>query len=328
MSTANRILEILYDRPGRGVYADELIALAHTKPSYLRRALEELGQRGHVILDTPTGLCLLRPTVLDAHLVERGLDVRRIGRHVICFGQVGSTNDVALAALAGRQGTVRPGGEAIVVTAEHQRQGRGRLGRAWVSPAGSSILASAGLVDVEGKLASEALAVAAALAVAEGIEKASGVHTDLEWPNDVTVGGKKLAGVLVELRRRQGRRCVVIGLGINVTACPPEKEVKRATTCLAQCLHAGEVPERVDLLRAVLVELDGWVERVAAGDLANLHELWLARCGMLHRRLTFEHAGRRITARVLDLRPLEGLLVIDDHGRQMHLPAASTSVIR
>jgi len=314
---ADRILEVLYDRDGAFVWLDELARAAGVEGAHgLDRALGTLRQRGHGFERSPAhGVRLLRPTVLDAHLIERDLPVDRIGRHVICFGEVGSTNDVAFDSAAGA------GAHAVVVTAEAQRAGRGRMGRSWISPPSSGLLASV-LLPVSAPSAHDQLTIAAGLAVAEGVEQATGVATALAWPNDVLVDGAKLAGVIVEVR---GGR-TVIGFGINVTAAPAPEQVGQATACLADAPSA--CLERIEICRAVLVRLDRWVSSLATDGPEGLHRCWLRRCAMLNRRARFRWAGRTLAGRVLDLSPTESLVVLTDDGQRVHLPAAETTVLR
>jgi BirA family biotin operon repressor/biotin-[acetyl-CoA-carboxylase] ligase len=327
MRLANRILERLYDRQGRCVPLDELAAAggANVNRGRMERALEEVRARGHVLERSPLGgVRLVRPTVLDAHLIERDLPVRRIGRHVICFAAVGSTNNVAFD--SARSAGARP----LVVTAEFQRAGRGRLGRRWLSRPGEAILASVLLGYARrgpgrGGLAPEGLTIAAGLAVAEGIEQATGVRAMLEWPNDVVFEGAKLAGVMVEVREVPAGGRLVVGFGINVAGAPAPGEVARAVTCLTEA--AGTAPERIEVLRAVLVALDGRVADVRARRIAALHDAWARRCAMLNRRVTVASAGRRVTGRVLDVSPREGLFLLTDAGERLHLAAATSTVV-
>ena len=77
----------------------------------------------------------------------------------------------------------------------------------------------------------------------------------------------------------------------------------------------------------MLQRLDAWIEALAAGRGDDLHRSWLSRCGMVGRRESFRWAGRTVTGRVLDLSPLEGLIVETDDGRRLPLPAAETTVL-
>ncbi len=241
---------------------------------------------------------------------------------MICFDEVGSTSDAAFNAAA------HCNGQALVVTAEFQRAGRGRLGRKWICPPGAGILASALLFDPGGRLPHEALTIAAGLAIAEGIEESTGVQAALEWPNDLVLDGAKLAGVLVEVRGRGSARHVVVGFGINVYAAPPARQVGRATAFLAEATGSQATLERVEILRAVLVALDRWVMAIQAGGADALRDRWRQRCHMINRRLTFDSAQGRVTGRVLDIDPFQGLILLSDDGRRLCLPAAASSIAR
>ncbi len=312
---ADRLIALLYDGGDRAIGLDELASSVGADKAAVGAALKAVEARGHRLERVPTrGVQLVRPTVMDAHLIERDLPVKHIGRHVVCFGEVGSTNDVAFDS-AGQAGD-----DAVVITAEHQRAGRGRFGRQWISPAGSGVLASA-LVQAGVSLPHEELTIAAGLAVAEGVEQAAGVRATLAWPNDVLIDSAKVAGVIVEVR--DGR--MVIGFGINVNAAPPGEDVGQRVTCLSAEAH-GPL-ERIDVCRAVLTCLDGWVEHLSGGSTEELHRRWLGRCGMPGKRMRFRSAGQTFTARVLDLSPLDGLRVFTDDGRRLDLHAAETSVL-
>jgi len=323
MGNENRLLELLYDRGEMFFPLESLAAAAGLDRAGADEAIEALRRRGHGFEFSPAhGVRLIRPLSLDAHLLERGLGTRRVGRHVICFDQVDSTNDVA--ADSARQ----DGADGLVVLAEHQRRGRGRRGRQWLDQPGADILLSVLLVDAarpEEAPGHEALTIAAGLAVAEGVEAACGLTAQLEWPNDVLLDGEKLAGVLVELRRQSGRRFFVVGAGVNVNAAPPGVQIGSAATCLAD--HLGHPVERIELVRAVLRRLDRWVGRISTGKLERLHSAWLSRCGMINQRIAVLCRGRRHVGRVLDVSPLEGLVLSCDDGRQVHLPAENSTVL-
>ncbi len=325
MELANLILELLYDRGEVFFALDELAQATSAGRAQVDEALGELARRGHRFERSPAhGVRLIRPTVLDAYLIERNLPVRHIGRHVICFNETDSTNDTAFA--SARQAA----GEALVVTAEYQRAGRGRLGRKWISPPGTAILASVLLHRQACELPHEALTLAAGLAVAEGIDDAAGISPALSWPNDVVVGEAKLAGVLVEVHTVSGARQVVIGFGINVFSAPPTEQVSGQAICLAEAIGSPWRPaslERIEILRAVLARMERWVAALQSDGAGELHERWCSRCGMINRRLCVQSAGRRFTGRVVDVSPSEGLILLDDDGQRLHFPSATSTVV-
>lgn len=237
---------------------------------------------------------------------------------MLCFEEVDSTNDVA------RSSARQAGADGLVIFAESQRRGRGRQGRRWISPTGRNLLLSTLLCEAVDTLSPEAVTIAAGLAVAEAVEQETHLSAELKWPNDVLVGGAKVAGILVERRVEHGTAAMVIGLGVNVAAAPPADLVDQPVTCLASA--AGAAVDRTELARAILRRLDAWIERIAAGELAELHDAWVEHCGMLHERITAISAGREYVGRVVDVNPLLGLELVDDHGLHVHLPAGNTTL--
>ncbi len=330
MTDADRILELLYDLNDADAPLAELCSALGGKQRRVDDAMKELERRGQKLARTPYGVRLVRPVRLAANLIERDLGTRRVGRSVLCFEEVGSTNDVALAAI----GHGGPGGEdGLAILAEHQRAGRGRHGRTWVSPPGQNVLLSVLLIgDVRGEggaagsgfLRHDAVTIASGVAAAEAVERSTGLACELKWPNDVLLDGAKLAGVLVETRRRNAMRGVVIGVGLNANASPPAAEGDRPTTSLAE--RSGHPVERVEVVRALLRSLDEWASRIQEGDLASLHEAFLSRCRMVGRRLTIVCGRETYAGRVLDVDPLDGLALSLDDGTRVHLPAAGSSV--
>ena len=169
------------------------------------------------------------------------------------------------------------------------------------------------------------LTLAGALAVRHAVEELYRLSARLKWPNDVLLDEAKLAGVLVEARAERRRHVFVVGIGVNVNAAPAPGQVDRPATSLAD--RVGHPVERIDVARAVIARLDEWVRRVAARDLSGVHEGWVRRCGMINERVTIESAGRRYVGRVSDVDPMEGLILFDDNGRRVHLPAEYSTVL-
>jgi BirA family biotin operon repressor/biotin-[acetyl-CoA-carboxylase] ligase len=122
-----------------------------------------------------------------------------------------------------------PGG--TVVTAAEQTAGRGRQGRAWTAPPGGALLYSALLRPLDERHMMLPLAVP--LAVCEAAEAlAPGVECGVKWPNDVLVAGRKLAGVLIEARPRDGWAVIGVGLNVDVAAAEFPAELRETATSL------------------------------------------------------------------------------------------------
>jgi BirA family biotin operon repressor/biotin-[acetyl-CoA-carboxylase] ligase len=166
------------------------------------------------------------------------------------FAEIDSTNTYVMD--QARQGAT----EGLVAVAEHQTAGRGRLDRRWESPPGANLLASVllrpGCDAGDLHLCSGAVALAAADACTE----LAGVEPALKWPNDLLVGGSKLAGVLAEADFEGTRlRGVVVGIGVNVAWPGPEEA---GGTCLD---HAGGTAQPVDKGGLLDLVLEGLARR-------------------------------------------------------------------
>lgn len=142
--------------------------------------------------------------------------------------------------------------EGALVAADEQTAGRGRLGRRWLAPAGTSLLCS---LQLRPAIASERLPEltgVAANACAEAVAALTGLEPELKFPNDVLVGGRKLAGVLAEAREER----IVLGIGVNVNVTAEElpQEVDRPATSLL--VETGCELDRADLLAELLERLE------------------------------------------------------------------------
>ncbi len=201
------------------------------------------------------------------------LRTRWLGRVHEHHAVLGSTNDRASA-------WAKDGAPAgALVTADEQSGGRGRLGRAWHSPAGASVYAS---VVVRPDVLD---ARWAALGLAVGVGIADGLGLDavaLKWPNDVLLGGRKLAGVLCEARVHAGAPDVVIGFGINVHAVSRPPEIAALATSLAE--H-GVSWGRADVLARVLDALEPVLDAFASHGFEALRSRYERLCVTLGREV-------------------------------------------
>jgi BirA family transcriptional regulator, biotin operon repressor / biotin---[acetyl-CoA-carboxylase] ligase len=151
--------------------------------------------------------------------------------------------------------------DGAVAATDEQTAGRGRLGREWVAPSGSSLLASIVLrPDVPTANLPE-LSLVAGRAVAKALAEVAGVEPEVKWPNDVLVDGRKVAGILAEAR--DGR--VVLGIGINVSQSAAELPQRPTYPATSLLLETGRTVPRADLLAAVLDRLEHEYDEWVAG---------------------------------------------------------------
>lgn len=253
-------------------------------------------------------------------------------RPVVVFNQTASTQDAAKR-LLGEKG---PSLHGMVITADQQYAGRGRMGRTWLAQPGQSVTFS--LIHVAPPspshpaaqtLSLDHLIFATAVAVAQGIEAATrhAFHAKIKWPNDVLVNNHKIAGILVEMiTLAGGRQAAIIGVGINVGSTPDLSNIDphrgpRTATSLAD--HAPPV-DRLTVMAHVLPAIDN---ALATHDTAAMLEDWRARSVLLSQNITLQTPQGHVQGEVIDLSPHEGLILRTTTGAILHLPAATTSVV-
>jgi BirA family biotin operon repressor/biotin-[acetyl-CoA-carboxylase] ligase len=155
--------------------------------------------------------------------------------------------------------------EGAVAVAEEQSEGRGRLGRVWHAPPRTSVLVSVLLrPEIEPSRLPE-LSLVAGGAVAQAIADVTGIDPAIKFPNDVLVGGKKVAGILAE--SSEGR--VVLGVGVNANQTAEELPVDAQTPPTSLRVELGEPVDRAALLAAILLRLESAYDRWLTGTSAS-----------------------------------------------------------
>jgi BirA family biotin operon repressor/biotin-[acetyl-CoA-carboxylase] ligase len=232
-----------------------------------------------------------------------------IGRDIQVFKETTSTNDV-IEKLA-RDG-VR---EGVVVFAESQTRGRGRLGRKWVSPANKGLWFSVLLRPDLHPQETTQLTVASATALRRAIIAQTGLRPEIKWPNDILIGGKKVAGILTELSAELDRvKHIILGIGVDVNVAADElpPEVRQLATSLK--IEAGAHISRVELAAEILRELDRDYARICAGKFSGVADEWEAGCATIGKNVTVQMGDRKISGCAESLDDDGALLVRTQHG--------------
>jgi BirA family biotin operon repressor/biotin-[acetyl-CoA-carboxylase] ligase len=234
------------------------------------------------------------PDDLAAALRVAGSRLGPFAQRIQWHAQMTSTNDLAA------RFADDPAAEGVVVIADAQTAGRGRHGRTWASPAGAGLYVSTVMRPREN--AAPLLTLAAGVAVAEGIEEATGLAPHLKWPNDVCVGGRKLAGILAEGgASADGSPYVVLGFGINIVpASYPPEIASRAASIEGEL---GRAVDRGTLLASSLARLAARYADLQEGRSAAVLDAWRRRAApALRRAVEWESDGasRRGVAEDID----------------------------
>jgi len=250
---------------------------------------------------------------LKVDLVRPHLQAGPISWSIRWEPSVTSTQDLARAAASEGE----PEGWTIVT--DRQEQGRGRLGRPWLAASQRDLLFSL-LLYPETSLLS-LLPLLAGLALAEGLSLASGLSVDLKWPNDVLIGERKLAGVLLE---RGPRDAVALGVGLNVNSTDAELPPEATSISIA----LGHPVGRESLLAAVLNAIGEGVGRVRRDGSGFIVPAWRRNSSMLGRRVSYQEQGKACLATAEDLEDDGALRVRLDDGTHHRLYAGDVRMVR
>lgn len=214
--------------------------------------------------------------------------------------------------------------EGLVLVAEHQTAGRGRLGREWVTPGRTSLTVS--FLLVPGDIPGERwpwLPLLSGVAAAAAVHRVAGVEVELKWPNDVLVDGHKLGGILLE-RVEQGKQgaAAVVGIGINCTQSQDELPIPEATSL---AIVTGGKVDRSALLAALVEELavryDEW------RDGADLRGAYLGLCRTPGQGVRVAVPGGEVVGEAVDVDE-SGRLVVRTESGEEHLGAGDVVYVR
>ena len=313
MNLDQQILTALHAAGAVGVSGAELSQRFAVSRAAIWARIEELRTLGYEIEASPHRGYRLRsvPDVLHADdLLSRLGNTRVIGRDIRVFQETSSTNDV-VEKLA-RDGVP----EGVVVFAESQTKGRGRLGRKWLSPAGRGLWFSVLLRPNLRPQAATQMTIATAVAVARAIRQQTGLKPGIKWPNDILLQGRKTAGILTELSAELDHiKYLVIGIGVDVNVAPTEfpPDLRKLATSLR--IEAGRPLNRADVAVAILRALDDDYARIAAGHFEAVANEWAEHCTTLGQPVTIHIGDRRIHGRAEALDEDGALLLRTEHGR-------------
>ncbi len=257
-----------------------------------------------------------------AYFAPHELQTELVGAELRFLKSTGSTNDLLKA--AARAGAA----EGLVLVADEQIAGRGRRGRSWTAPPGSSLLLSV-LLRPGWLPAADTflLTMLAAVSAAEALQAESGVAVELKWPNDLHVDGRKLGGILLETELSESQVAwAVLGCGVNINWDPRGiPELSTSATSL-QLEHGAALPRRA-LLAALLRRLDTRYRMLRSGARDELYRSWRDRLNTLGRLVRAATPNGQIDGLAEDVAP-DGCLLVRDDGGTLHSIAAGDVSLR
>ena len=230
--------------------------------------------------------------------ITNNLETHFVGQTVICYPSLTSTMEVAKQ--KAQQGAV----EGTVIIADEQTAGKGRIKRVWLSPKGNIALS---VILYPGVAYLPSLIMLASLAVIHSIEAVTGLKSQLKWPNDVLINGKKVCGILIESNVRGDIvDYAIIGIGVNVNLRLYDfPEIQPTATSLSEEL--GRDVSRLNIIRCLLVEIEKLYLALSAGG--SIYEEWRDSLVTLGRRVQVK-SGKTICEGVAESVARDGSLLL------------------
>ncbi len=303
MTTKEEILNCLRSSGGY-VSGEELSVRLNVSRTAVWKNINSLRDAGYEIQSvTNRGYRLVsRPDILSEEEIAAGLDTKFLARKIYYSDSIDSTNEEA------KRQALRGAPNGSLFIAERQLGGKGRLGRAWSSPAGTglwfSLLLLPGFIPVQ----VTSVTLLAGLAVCNAIRSRTGCAAMIKWPNDIVIGSRKVCGILTEMAAEMERiNFVVVGIGINGNDISFPEELKQKATSLR--IETGGPVFRAEILQETLREFELLLEMQKTSGMDALLADYKRLCISLNRKVEFTREGKKMAGTAVDISP-EGELVV------------------
>lgn len=326
MTTDAQILAALRNSKQESVSGGDLAQRLGISRAAIWAKIEELRALGYEIEASPhRGYRLLNsPDLLHADdLMSRLEAVKIVGRDIRVFQETSSTSDVV--EKFARDGVK----EGVVVFAESQTKGRGRLGRRWLAAPGTSLLFSILLRPDIHPNSSTQIMVASAVALTRAIRQQTGCAPEIKWPNDLLCGGRKIAGILTELNAELDHvKYMIVGIGVDVNQEKHEfpEEIRQTASSLR--VETGRRIHRAELASSIIAELDKDYARIASGQFPAIADEWERQCATLGRRVAIRIGDRQVEGTAESLDADGALLIRSQHGRLERIIGGDVTLIK
>lgn len=321
-----KILGILRNSGESYVSGEELCKLAGISRAAIWKHIEKLRGEGYDIEASPhLGYKLVAiPDSLIASEIKWKLRTKIIGRNIMSYKKVASTNDVAYE--LAEKGMA----EGAVVLAEEQAKGKGRHGRQWLSPPRGGIYLSCILRPSITPDEIPKITLLAAVAVAKAVREGTGLGAMIKWPNDILVNDRKVCGILTEMKAEQDAvDFVVLGIGINVNTSA--RGLPRGASSLKDELHAAAREEnlsRVELAKKILEQLEAEYIELKKNGFKHIIEEWKHFSAMLGSRVRVALPNRTFEGLVHNLDSAGALVIRCDTGVLEKISSGDVAILK
>jgi len=252
--------------------------------------------------------------------IRSTLETKRVGREILYFQTLSSTNTVA------KEHAEKGAKDGTVIVAETQTQGHGRLNRPWISPKGGVWLS----VILRTKIAAHEapkITLITSVAVARTIDRICSLKSEIRWPNDVLIGGKKVGGILTEASiSGKHMNVIVVGIGINANFNLKDlpDDLWSSTTTLKEAI--GKHVDREELICVLLKEFEECYESFREKKIERLFNEWRGMASFLGKKIEVVSFGENFLGRAIDIDESGALIVELDSGESKKVLSGDVTV--
>ncbi|MGN1113382.1 MAG: biotin--[acetyl-CoA-carboxylase] ligase [Acutalibacteraceae bacterium] len=319
VSTVDLILEIL--RQGGYVSGQEISEKLGISRNGVNKWIKALRTQGYEI-DSATnkGYSLVwEPDKISQQALNDEINTIYIGRPTVVLDSVDSTNEEIKR--RARQGEK----QGLTVVSDEQTLGKGRLGRVWKSPKGTSIYESILLRPDLPPSQVPCITLVAGLALCNAINGIANLGAKIKWPNDIIIGRKKLCGILTEMTIEDNAvSFAVVGMGINVNNRSFPDEIKEKATSLY--LEAGRSFSRNEIITRLAQSFEQAYNEFIMGGFGVLKDEYASLCATIGRRVSAQRTGKELCGTAADIAPDGGLIIVTDSGEREYISTGEVAV--
>lgn len=255
----------------------------------------------------------------DQQWIQSQLQAEHIGREIITYDSVDSTNDIAkrLVGESDKEGTV--------ILADSQTQGKGRLGRTWYSEENVGIYLS---IFLKPSLPPEQIAqitLVAGVALVQAVNEFSRARAYLKWPNDIFLNGKKVAGILTENCQKNIHSGVILGIGINVNHAHFPVHLQHIATSMA--MENGEIFERLPLITFLLNHLDQGYQSFLNEGISATIDQWNLNSDMFGKHISLTQGTQTFSGTAMKLDEEGHLVMLVDNGEKIAFDSGEVTLL-
>lgn len=255
----------------------------------------------------------------DQQWIQNQLRAELIGREIITYDSVDSTNDIAknLVGESDKEGTV--------ILADSQTQGKGRRGRTWYSEEKVGIYISILLKPSLPPEEISQITLVAGVTLVQAVNEFSRARAYLKWPNDIILNGKKVAGILTENHKKNIHSGIILGIGINVNHSHFPVSLQHIATSMA--MENGEIFERLPLITFLINHLDQEYRCFLDEGLSPIVDHWNLNSDMFGKRISITYGTQMFSGTAMKLNDRGHLVMLMDTGEEIDFDSGEVTLL-